>query len=79
MNFSILDFADARPRRTFRKLKAGIETSPAVADIPAGYFDSPFAVTLTTDSAGGTIYYSLDSSTPSPETGLVYTGEPDFD
>ncbi len=39
-----------------------------------GYYDSSFDVTITTDTPGAVIRYTLDRSTPSESSGLIYTG-----
>lgn len=39
-----------------------------------GFFDAPFALSLTSPTPGAVIYYSLDCSEPTPATGNRYTG-----
>ncbi|MBN1648782.1 MAG: chitobiase/beta-hexosaminidase C-terminal domain-containing protein, partial [Spirochaetales bacterium] len=39
-----------------------------------GFHDQPFSVTLSTETAGATIRYTLDGSIPDEFTGIVYTG-----
>ncbi len=39
-----------------------------------GFYDTPFSVTITTKTAGATIRYTTDGSTPDETTGQVYTG-----
>jgi len=39
-----------------------------------GFYDAPFAVTITTDTAGAEIRYTTDGSAPTPTTGTRYTG-----
>ncbi len=39
-----------------------------------GFYDEPFSVTLTTETAGATIYYSLDGEVPGQLSGRVPTG-----
>lgn len=39
-----------------------------------GFYDAPFAVTITTATVGATIRYTLDGSQPTATTGLVYSG-----
>jgi hypothetical protein len=38
-----------------------------------GFYDQPFALTLSTTTPDATIYYTLDGSAPSSTNGLVYT------
>ncbi|HRS72184.1 MAG TPA: lamin tail domain-containing protein [Anaerohalosphaeraceae bacterium] len=55
----------------------GAETFGAVADtkfsVNRGYYEEPFEVAITTSTAGATIYYTTDGSTPSAGSGSVYT------
>jgi VCBS repeat-containing protein len=44
------------------------------ASVPRGFYDAPFDVSLTTATAGATIYYTLDGSLPTPTTGIAYVG-----
>jgi hypothetical protein len=39
-----------------------------------GFYDQPFQVRITNDTAGATIRYTLDGSAPTATAGLVYTG-----
>jgi len=39
-----------------------------------GFYDSPFSVTITTETEGATIFYTLDSSEPGGQTDRMYTG-----
>ncbi len=41
---------------------------------PRGFYDAPVALSLSTPTAGATIRYTLDGSTPSPTAGTVYDG-----
>jgi hypothetical protein len=42
--------------------------------VDRGYYTNPFDVTITSDTAGAQIRYTLDGSAPTATTGLVYTG-----
>jgi hypothetical protein len=42
--------------------------------IDRGFFDNPFQVAITTDSAGASIRYTTDGSAPSPTHGTPYAG-----
>jgi hypothetical protein len=42
--------------------------------VDRGFFDSPFQLTITTDTPGATIYYTTNGSVPSLGTGTLYTG-----
>ncbi len=44
------------------------------ADIPAGFFNTSFPLTLTSTTAGATIRYTLDGSEPSTTNGIIYGG-----
>lgn len=48
--------------------------APAVASVGHGFFTSPFAVSLSTATAGAEIRYTLDGSAPTATHGLVYSG-----
>jgi hypothetical protein len=39
-----------------------------------GFYDTPFDVRITTDTADATIHYTLDGSTPTETEGLTYAG-----
>jgi hypothetical protein len=39
-----------------------------------GFYEGPFAVTITTETPDAAIVYTLDGSTPTPGHGAVYTG-----
>lgn len=39
-----------------------------------GFYNAPFSVAITTDTAGATIRYTTDASTPTETHGQVYTG-----
>ena len=39
-----------------------------------GFYEDPFALTLTTTMPGASIYYTLDGSAPGPSLGTLYTG-----
>ncbi len=45
-----------------------------VADVPAGFFNAPISVSLSTTSAGASIRYTLDGSTPTELNGTLYSG-----
>ncbi len=51
---------------------AGVVAAPAFS-IKRGWFTEPFALTLTTDTAGASIYFTLDGSEPSPDNGQPYS------
>ncbi len=38
-----------------------------------GFYQEPFSVTITTDTPGAVIFFTLDGSTPTPQHGYVYT------
>ncbi|WP_254508483.1 lamin tail domain-containing protein [Anatilimnocola floriformis] len=42
------------------------------ANVAAGFYNSPISVTLSTPSAGATIRYTIDGSTPTATNGLIY-------
>ncbi len=42
-------------------------------DMPAGFYDGPVTVRITTDEPGGTIYFTLDGTEPT-NSSFVYTG-----
>jgi hypothetical protein len=42
--------------------------------VDRGFFEQPFDVEVTTDTAGATIYYTLDGTEPLPTNGSVYGG-----
>ncbi|MFO1003367.1 MAG: chitobiase/beta-hexosaminidase C-terminal domain-containing protein, partial [Planctomycetaceae bacterium] len=44
------------------------------ANMPAGFYDSPFTVTLSTPASNAEIRYTTDGSAPSETNGLIYTG-----
>lgn len=48
--------------------------APPVFAPPPGTYTSPFSATLTTATAGATIYYTTDGSSPSRQTSPVYKG-----
>ena len=39
-----------------------------------GFKEEPFEVTITNETEGATIYYTLDETEPTPEDGMLYTG-----
>jgi len=51
----------------------GLVAAPEFS-VPRGFYSSPFAVTITSPTAGATIRYTLDSSTPTAVHGTLYTG-----
>lgn len=50
---------------------------PVVADtkfsVDRGFYDSPFDLIITTQTPEATIHYTLDSSTPTPSSGIPYS------
>ncbi len=44
------------------------------ASVPAGFYDTPFSVSLSSAVSDTTIRYTTDGSTPSPTNGTIYTG-----
>lgn len=42
--------------------------------VKRGFYTAPFAVEITTNTAGATIRYTLDGSTPTESYGTIYTG-----
>ena len=40
--------------------------------VDRGFYEQPFAVTITTDTPGAEIYYTMDGTEPSPDNGLLY-------
>ena len=51
---------------------AGV-TTRVEANVDAGFYDSSFQVSLSTDTQGATIRYTTDGSTPSATNGLTYS------
>jgi len=49
-----------------------LRVSDTKFSVDRGFFTSPFYVTLTTNTAGATIRYTLDGSAPTATTGSVY-------
>ncbi|MDB4667794.1 CotH kinase family protein [Akkermansiaceae bacterium] len=45
-----------------------------IASVTRGFFDDPFQVTLNTAAEEAEIYFTIDSSDPNPETGILYAG-----
>jgi hypothetical protein len=48
--------------------------SDVLVSVQRGFFDEPVDVTLTTDTAGAQVRYTLDGSPPTAETGMIYSG-----
>ncbi|MBN1420416.1 MAG: lamin tail domain-containing protein [Planctomycetes bacterium] len=44
------------------------------ASVPHGFYEDPFTVEIWTRTPDATIYYSVDGSVPTPQTGTLYTG-----
>src|SRR5262249_14276868 len=44
------------------------------ASVNSGLFNEPFQVTLSCETAGAAIYYTLNNDNPSPTNGTLYTG-----
>lgn len=44
------------------------------ASVAAGFYNAPISVALSTPSAGATIRYTVDGSTPTATNGIIYTG-----
>ncbi|MGC6427699.1 MAG: lamin tail domain-containing protein [Akkermansiaceae bacterium] len=42
--------------------------------VDRGFYDTPFALTISSDTPGATIRYTLDGSKPSASSGIVYSG-----
>lgn len=42
--------------------------------VDRGFYDTPFSVTVTSNTAGATFRYTIDGSAPSESVGTVYTG-----
>jgi hypothetical protein len=45
---------------------------PVDVDVKRGFFDTPFPVTMTTDTPGATIRYTIDGSLPTASNGEIY-------
>jgi hypothetical protein len=52
----------------------GDVATPPQFSLERGFHEGPVTVTLSTDTANGSIRYTLDGSAPSTETGNFYTG-----
>jgi hypothetical protein len=50
----------------------GFAEKPGI-DKPAGYYETPFQVTISAKPVGSTIRYTTDGSPPTEETGMLYT------
>ena len=48
--------------------------APVTFSIERGFYETPFAVELTTDTLEAAIYYTTDGSEPTETNGTVYTG-----
>ncbi len=48
-------------------------TAPVAFAPERGFYDAPFALTLSTPTPGATIHYTLDGSDPTPTHGSVYS------
>lgn len=64
-------FATPTPNAPNLDAALGIVQS-VVASVPAGFYDAPVAVALSTPTASATIRYTLDGSTPTSSHGTVY-------
>jgi hypothetical protein len=51
----------------------GVAADPQ-ASVASGFFNRPFSLTLSTETPGASIRYTLDGSQPTPTAGLAYTG-----
>ena len=52
---------------------SGVTADPK-ASVKSGFFNQPFAVSLTTATPGAAMRYTLDGSEPTPTSGTLYTG-----
>ncbi len=66
-------FMTPTPGQPNRNPTAGI-VERVSADAPAGFYNGPFSVTLTTTTPNASIRYTIDGSEPSETNGLVYGG-----
>jgi hypothetical protein len=65
-------FADPTPGAPNNEGRLGF-VADVQFSVPHGFHDEAFLLSLTTNSANATIRYTLDGSTPTAGTGIVYT------
>ncbi|MFC1635193.1 lamin tail domain-containing protein [Planctomycetota bacterium] len=67
-------FEDPTPRAPNAATCLGDVVADTKFSHDRGFYDAPFAVTITTETEGATIRYSIDGSTPTESHGRTYTG-----
>ena len=61
-----------QPNVASNRIRQGYSGNVEIS-VDSGYYDSALQVELANDTEGATVYYTTDSSRPTPENGTVYT------